>query len=81
MKNLSRYKQLLDDEVFMKGGLKGRLGTTLSILTDMLIDINALQIYYEKPSSKSISPSVLLELRQKVEEAKEIIHEALQSDV
>ena len=65
----------------MKGGLKGRLGTTLSILTDMLIDINALQIYYEKPSSKSISPSVLLELRQKVEEAKEIIHEALQSDV
>jgi hypothetical protein len=75
----SKYNRLLEDEIFMKGELNGRLGTALSILTDMLIDLNALQIYYEKPSLKSVSPMVLTELRQKVDEAKEIIHDALTS--
>ncbi|HYM21157.1 MAG TPA: hypothetical protein VEW28_09165 [Candidatus Kapabacteria bacterium] len=63
----------------MKGELNGRLGTTLSILTDMLIDLNALQIYYEKPSSKSISPALLGEIRNKIDAAKEIIHGALKT--
>jgi hypothetical protein len=77
MKPSDKYSRLLEDEIFMKGELSGRLGTTLSILTDMLIDINALQIYYEKPSLKSVSPLVLSELRQKIDDAKEIIHGAL----
>ncbi len=71
------YSSLLEDEIFKHGDVRGRLGTAMTILTDMLIDLNALEIFYEKPSSKSVSPAVLAELRQKILEAKAVLHEAL----
>lgn len=77
MINPEQYRTLLDDEIFKSGEVRGRLGTALTILTDMLIDLNALEIYYEKPTSKSVSPAVLEELRRKVVEAKAVLHEAL----
>jgi hypothetical protein len=73
----SQYQDLLDDEIFKRGEVSGRLGTAITILTDMLIDLNALEIYYEKPSSKSVSPAVLDDLRRKVVEAKDVLHTAL----
>ncbi len=63
--------------MFMRGENRGRVSTAMTILTDMLIDLNALDIYYQKPSSKGVSPAVLGELRRKVDTAKELLHAIL----
>lgn len=77
MTTSNEYRALLEDEIFKRGEVRGRLGAVLTILTDMLIDLNALEIYYEKPSSKSVSPAVLSQLRQRVNDAKAVLHEAM----
>ena len=67
------YSKLLEDEIFMKGDTEGRIGTALTILTDMLIDLNALELYYQKPSSKELSPREVGELRKKILDLKSIL--------
>ncbi len=74
------YDQLLEDEIFMKGDLRGRLGTTLTILTDLLVDLNSLELYYQKPSSKSISPAEIESIRKKIDKAKVLIQEAMKAE-
>ena len=48
------YKTLLEDQIFMKGNAEGRTSTALTVLTDMLIELNSLEVYYQKPSSKDL---------------------------
>ncbi|MFI5264754.1 MAG: hypothetical protein ACHQM6_09590, partial [Candidatus Kapaibacterium sp.] len=67
------YKKLLEDEIFMKGDSEGRARTALTILTDMLIDLNALEVFYQKPSSKELSPKEIDKLRGKIIELKAIL--------
>ena len=67
------YKTLLDDQIFMKGETEGRIGTALTMLTDMLVDLNALEIYYQKPSSKELSPREIQSLRKKIVALKSIL--------
>lgn len=50
----------------MRGEIEGRIGTALTILTDMLIELNALEVYYQKPSSKELSPREIESLRKKI---------------
>ena len=69
------YKKLLENEIFMKGNTQGKIGTALTILTDMLIDLNGLEVYYQKPSSKEFSPKEINELRRKIIELKSILQE------
>lgn len=70
---MAEYKKLLEDQIFMKGEIEGRIGTALTLLTDMLIDLNALEIYYQKPSSKELSPKEIVSLRKKVIDLKSIL--------
>jgi len=70
---MSEYKTLLEDQIFMKGENEGRIGTALTMLTDMLIDLNALEIYYQKPSSKELSPREIESLRKKIATLKSIL--------
>jgi hypothetical protein len=67
------YNTLLEDQIFMKGEMGGRIGTSLTILTDMLIELNALEVYYQKPSSKELSPKEIDRLRGKILELKAIL--------
>ncbi|HEY3876039.1 MAG TPA: hypothetical protein VGM92_11220, partial [Candidatus Kapabacteria bacterium] len=71
------YRALLEDELFRGGEVNGRLRTALTMLTDMLIELNALEIFYQKPSAKSIVPQEIESLRKKVEAIKELIQETL----
>ena len=70
---MSEYNALLEDQIFMKGETEGRIGTALTMLTDMLIDLNALEIYYQKPSSKELSPREIDSLRKKIDALKSIL--------
>ncbi len=67
------YKTLLEDQIFMKGESAGRIGTALTVLTDMLIELNSLEIYYQKPSSKELSPKEIQTLRKKIVDLKSIL--------
>ena len=67
------YKTLLEDQIFMKGESAGRIGTAITVLTDMLIDLNSLEIYYQKPSSKELSPKEIQSLRKKIVNLKSIL--------
>lgn len=67
------YNTLLEDQIFMKGESEGRIGTALTMLTDMLIDLNALEVYYQKPSSKELSPKEIESLRKKITDLKSIL--------
>ena len=71
---MSHYSELLDDEIFRTGEQQGRLRTALTVLTDMLIELNSLEIYYQKPGTKSISPAEIGELRHKIELVKNLLH-------
>jgi hypothetical protein len=73
------YKTLLEDEIFMKGDTEGRISTALTMLTDMLIDLNALEIFYQKPSSKQLSPKEIERLRKKINDLKTILQESTTS--
>jgi hypothetical protein len=72
---MSTYRQLLEDEIFMKGDAEGRIRTALTILTDMLIDLNSLEVYYQKPTSKELSPKEIEHLRKKISDLKSILQD------
>jgi len=74
---VEEYRQLLEDESFKAGREKGSLRTALTVLTDMLIELNALEIYYEKPGTKSVSPKEIPALREKVETVKRLVHDSI----
>jgi hypothetical protein len=57
---------------------KGRLRTALTILTDMLIELNALEIYYQKPGAKAIAPGEIPALREKIEAVKNLLHSSME---
>jgi hypothetical protein len=75
-----RYREQLDDEVFRRGERAGRLTTSISMLTDALLMLNALELYYQKPASKSVVPAEIAELRATVDGIKELIRQALEID-
>ncbi len=72
-----QYDQELDDQIFRHGDVKGRITTSLSILTDSLLELNALEIYYQKPVSKAVAPGEIELLRQKLTSIKELLREAM----
>jgi hypothetical protein len=74
---MSQYQDLLEDEIFRGGEQQGRLRTALTVLTDMLIELNSLEIYYQKPGAKSISPAEINLLRQKIETVKNLLHASM----
>ena len=74
---LNEYSRLLEDELFRGGETKGRLRTALTILTDMLIELNALEIYYQKPSMKSIVPAEIAALRTKIDTIKKLVQDSI----
>lgn len=67
------YKTLLEDQIFMKGDTEGRIAAALTVLTDMLIELNSLEIYYQKPSSKELSPKEIESLRKKILDLKSML--------
>ena len=74
-----QYKELLEDQIFMKGDAEGRVRTALTILTDMLIDLNALEVFYQKPSTKQLSPKEIESLRKKIADLKSVLQERTES--
>jgi hypothetical protein len=74
---MNEYRALLEDELFRGGEAKGRLRTALTILTDMLIELNALEIYYQKPTVKSIVPAEIAALRTKIEIIKQLMQDSI----
>ncbi len=74
---MEEYRQLLEDESFKNGPEAGSLRTALTVLTDMLIELNALDIYYQKPGTKAVSPKEISTLRDKVETVKNLLHTSM----
>ena len=77
---MEEYRELLENELFRGGEQKGRLRTALTILTDMLIELNALEIYYQKPTPKTVAPSEIDALRKKIGSVKNLIHASIEID-
>jgi hypothetical protein len=76
-----QYERELDDEIFRSGEVKGRVTTSMSILTDSLLMLNALEVYYQKPSSKAVAPGELAELRANLSAVKELLREIVMGRV
>lgn len=74
---MKTFDEFVDDEVFKFGEQSGKMRATLSLLTDMLIDLNSIEVYYQKPTSKSVTPATLTSLRQKIDKAKHLLQDAL----
>lgn len=74
---MREYADLLEDEQFKHGVRAGNLRTSLTLLTDMLIELNSLEIYYQKPATKAIAPQEIAALRQKIEYVKRLIQESV----
>jgi hypothetical protein len=77
---MDEYRELLENESFRGGEQKGRLRTALTILTDMLIELNALEIYYQKPTPKTVAPSEIDALRKKISAVKNLVHASIEID-
>ena len=75
---MEEYRELLENELFRGGEQKGRLRTALTILTDMLIELNALEIYYQKPTPKTVAPSEIAALRKKITAVKNLVHASIE---
>jgi hypothetical protein len=71
------YHSQLDDEIFRRGEIVGRLTTSMSMLTDALLMVNALETFYQKPSSKAISPNEIVELRAAIDGVRELLRQAI----
>lgn len=72
-----QYEQELDDAIFRHGEVKGRITTSMSMLTDSLLELNALELYYQKPVSKAIAPAEIEQLRSTLTQAKELLRQAI----
>ncbi len=77
---MEAYRELLESERFRGGETKGRLRTALTILTDMLIELNALEIFYQKPSDKSIVPAEIASLRARIDAVKQLLRELIEAE-
>jgi hypothetical protein len=75
---MEEYRTLLENELFRGGEQKGRLRTALTILTDMLIELNALEIYYQKPTPKTVAPTEIAALRKKIAAVKNLVHASIE---
>jgi hypothetical protein len=76
-----RYRAELDDAIFRDGEVHGRVTTSMSILTDSLLMLNALELYYQKPASKAIAPAEIDELRRNIDTVKDLLREILRPPV
>jgi hypothetical protein len=72
-----RYEQELDDAIFRYGDVRGRITTSMSMLTDSLLDLNALELYYQKPVSKAVAPSEIERIRGTLESIKELLRQTI----
>lgn len=72
-----RYLDEFDDALFRDGEVHGRITTSMSILTDSLVMLNALELYYQKPASKAVAPAEIDELRKNLDAVKELLREIL----
>jgi len=77
---MSEYSDLLEDEIFKGGEQKGRLRTALTVLTDMLIELNSLEVFYQKPASKAITPPEIQSLRKKISVIKDLVHSSIKAE-
>jgi hypothetical protein len=75
---MNEYNSLLEDEIFKAGEQKGRLRTALTILTDMLIELNSIEIFFQKPGSKSLTPPEIDDLRIKLNAVKQLLHASIE---
>lgn len=73
----SEYEQELDDAIFRQGEVRGRITTSLSMLTDSLLELNALEVYYQKPIAKAVAPAEIELLRRKLTSVKELLRQAI----
>lgn len=76
----AQYSEELDDQIFRHGEWKGRITTSLSMLTDALLELNALEVYYQKPSSKAVAPGEIDQLRVRLTAIKELLREAMAAE-
>lgn len=74
---MKNFNEFVEDEVFKFGEQGGKMRAALSVLTDMLIDLNSIEVYYQKPTSKSVTPASLGALRSKIGTVKGLIQDAL----
>ena len=73
------YSNELENAIFQHGENGGRIVTCLSILTDSLLSLNSLEIFYQKPISKSVSPSEIIEIRTLIESVKVLLQETIKN--
>ena len=74
---MKNFDEFVEDEVFKFGEQGGKMRAALSVLTDMLIDLNSLEVFYQKPTSKAVTPVSLAAIRDKIGAVKGLIHDAL----
>jgi hypothetical protein len=77
---MKSFDEFVEDEVFKFGEQGGKMRAALSVLTDMLIDLNSLEVFYQKPTSKAITPVSLSALRDKIGTVKGLLHDALNAE-
>ena len=74
---MQQYDSLLEEQIFMSGESQGRIKASITVLTDMLLELNSLEIFYQKPVSKSVAPQEIASLREKVDLVKQFLREAI----
>jgi len=75
------YNNLIEDESFKLGLAKGSVSAAQTILTDTLLELNSLAIFYQKPSSKSINPKEIESIRANIELVKELLQKVLNGGI
>lgn len=75
------YTTLIEDEVFKLGVSKGSASAAQTILTDTLLELNSLAIFYQKPSNKSITPKEIESIRANIELVKELLQKLLNGSI
>lgn len=75
------YKALIEDEIFKLGISKGSASAAQTILTDTLLELNSLAIFYQKPSNKSITPKEIESIRANIELVKELLQKLLHGNI
>jgi hypothetical protein len=68
------YKELIENEIFKRGEIQGSASAAQSIMTDTLLELNSLSLFYQKPSSKSITPKEIESIRANIELVKGLLH-------
>ena len=77
---MKSFDEFVEDEVFKFGEQGGKMRAAMSVLTDMLIDLNSLEVFYQKPTSKAVTPVSLAAIRDKIDTVKGLLHDALNAE-